>query len=127
MSPEKTQELFDRFPELYRGRSKPPTESLMCFGFECGGGWFNLLVGLSQRIDDLAKAAGLSGDDYPEAVQVKEKFGGLRFYTNGVPDAVNNAIDEACERSLSICEVCGRPGRQTGGGWIRTLCEDCEK
>ena len=125
MSPEKTQELFDRFPELYRGRSKPLTESLMRFGFDHGDGWFDLVAELSQQIDDLAKAARLSGDDYPEAVQVKEKFGGLRFYTEGVPDEIYAAINAAEAKSIETCEVCGRPGKQTNDGWIRTLCENC--
>lgn len=127
MSPDKTQELYDKFSELYRGRTKPATESLVRFGFACDDGWFDLIAGLSRRIDDLAKAAGLSGDDYPEAMQVKEKFGGLRFYIGAVSQEIHDAIDKACERSLSVCEVCGGSGKQAkSGSWIRTLCENCE-
>ncbi len=127
MSPEKTQELFDRFPKLYRGRTKPITASLMAFGFECGDGWFDLIAELSQKIDDIAKAAGVSDDDYPEAMQVKEKFGGLRFYIGTATDKVFAAIDEAEAKSVKTCETCGQPGRQVGGGWIVTICEACEK
>ena len=131
MSPEKTQELYSRFPELYRGRTKPITENLMPFGFECAGGWYDIIAELSQRIDDLAKAAGLSGDDYPMAAQVKEKYGGLRFYIdpcNGdVANEIFAAIDDAEARSVKICETCGKPGRLTGKGWIVTICEACEK
>ena len=140
MSPDKTQELYDKFPELYRGRTKLATESLICFGFACDDGWFDLIAGLSRRIDDLAKAAGLSGDDYPEAIQVKEKLGGLRFYTGGVPDAIRDAIDAAEAKSVETCEVCGRPGKVEqlayrvedilavgGRGRIRTLCDDCKE
>jgi len=127
MSPEKTKELFDRFQKLYRGREKPITASLMAFGFECGDGWFDLIVELSQKIDDISKAAGVSENDYPEAMQVKEKFGGLRFYIGAGSDEVFAAIDEAEAKSLKTCEACGRPGRQVGEVWIVTICEVCEK
>ena len=127
MSPEKTQELYDRFPDLYRGRTKPDTESLMCYGFECGNGWFDLIAELSHRIADIAKAAGLTSDAYPEATQVKEKYGGLRFYTETVSDAIQDAISEACERSFSVCEVCSRPGKTAKSRHrVRTLCENCK-
>jgi len=127
MSPEKTQELLDRFPKLYRGRAKPITENLMAFGFECSDGWFDIIAELSQKIDDIAKAADTPDDDWPEAFQVKEKFGGLRFYVGAATDEVFAAIDEAEARSVRTCETCGRPGRQTGAGWIVTICETCEK
>lgn len=127
MSPEKTKELCERFPELYRGRTKPLTASLMSFGFECADGWFGIISELSQRIDDLAKAAGLTGDGYPEAMQVKEKFGGLRFYVGPATDEIFAAIDAAEARSLKTCETCGQPGRQAGGWWIVTICEACER
>lgn len=126
MSPEKTKELCGRFPELYRGRAKPLTVNLMAFGFECGDGWFGIIAELSRRIDELAKAAGLSGDDYPEAMQVKEKFGTLRFYTGPATDEIFAAIDAAEAKSAKTCETCGEPGRQVGGGWIVTICEACE-
>lgn len=143
MSPEKTKKLFDRFPKLYCGKTKPITESLMMFGFECGDGWFDLIAELSQRIDDIAKATNMSDDDYPEAMQVKEKFGGLRFYIGPSTDEVFAAIDEAEAKSVKVCETCGKPGRQVNsklwpldsppgepismGGMIVTICEACEK
>ena len=55
--------------------------------------------------------------------QVKEKFGGLRFYA--VPWV--EAITEIEDRSLTICEDCGAPGEPRKGGWIRTLCDGCAK
>lgn len=65
---------------LYGGRKKPMTESLMCFGWECPDTWNDILSDLSFRLE------GLNVTYYPkyrtriEAVQVKEKFGSLRFY-----------------------------------------------
>lgn len=132
MNPENTETLFDEFPKLYRGRSRPDTESLICFGFECGNGWFKLIRDLSRKLTEIADSADLSGDAYPEAAQVKEKFGGLRFYlqprvSGDEDDAIDNAIDEAEKRSVSTCETCGKPGRSMSiRHWIRTLCEECE-
>lgn len=54
MTQEKTQQLFDAFPSLYRGRVKPIEESLMSFGYDCGSGWFDLICMLSQKIEDVA-------------------------------------------------------------------------
>jgi len=43
MNKELSKKLYDDFPELYRGKDRPLTESLMCFGFECRDGWFQTL------------------------------------------------------------------------------------
>ena len=57
--------------------------------------------------------------------QVKEKFGGLRFYVGAATPEVFDIIDE-CERlSYKTCELCGKPGKPREGGWIKTLCDDC--
>ena len=61
------------------------------------------------------------------AAQVKEKFGGLRFYTGPASDGIHSIISFAEALSYHICEVCGttvRVGR-TEDGWIFTCCEDC--
>jgi hypothetical protein len=56
--------------------------------------------------------------------QVKEKFGGLRFYVRGASREVYNRIEEAELQSLDTCEKCGEKGLQSswGGYWISTLC-----
>lgn len=117
--------LFKRFPELYRGKSESMQHNLMCFGFECCDGWFELLFELSSQIDGLAKEAGLTGEAYPKAAQVKEKFGGLRFYLDGGTDKMFDAIDKAEAASYSLCEVCGKPAERANiRGWVSTLCKE---
>jgi hypothetical protein len=59
------------------------------------------------------------------AVQVKEKFGGLRFYVSGGDEYVRGLITMAESFSFRTCEDCGIPGTQRTGGWIRTLCDGC--
>jgi len=112
--------LFNDFPDLYRGCNKPMTESLMCFGFECGNGWFQLIYDLSS---DLMRITRTKGYKTPVVVQVKEKFGGLRFYINGSQDEYQGRIMAAEELSFQTCEMCGRKGERRSGGWIQTLCD----
>jgi hypothetical protein len=122
VKPELQKALFDLAPDWFdRG---DPKHSLMCFGFECGDGWFFLLRDL---ITDLKTILGST----PFTVaQVKEKFGGLRFYTGGVPSAIYEQVEERIDAaealSLRTCEVCGRDGKTYNDGWSRTLCPECE-
>jgi len=62
---------------------------------------------------------------YPKAAQVKEKFGGLRFYMTYYVKELEKLISEAEEETYKICECCGEPGRERDGGWILTLCNKC--
>ena len=58
-------------------------------------------------------------------LQVKEKFGGLRFYTGPAPKGFHRLIEQAEAESYSICELCGRPGTADERYyWIVTLCEE---
>ncbi len=64
------------------------------------------------------------------ANQVKEKFGGLRFYVSGADDTVDGMILLAETLSYHICENCGVMDETvvcTGRGWIQTLCMKCRK
>jgi hypothetical protein len=55
--------------------------------------------------------------------QVKEKFGGLRFYYMNGDEFVHGAVALAERMSYTICEECGVAGKSRGGGWVRTLCD----
>ena len=116
-----TERLCTDFLELYRARTKRMTESPMCFGFECGDGWYRIIEQLSADIMRLAVQAGI---DVHEVRQVKEKFGGLRFYIDGGSQTIYDRIDEAAELLLRTCEVCGEQGSRRGRDWIQTLCEE---
>jgi hypothetical protein len=109
MNEKNTKKLFDRF-KFFKPK-RPMTEGLMCFGFACGDGWFDLIWKLCEDIEKL--------DPSPEfeVLQVKEKFGGLRFYPMGVAkEETWNRINEAENESYKICEVCGKPGALRKGG-----------
>lgn len=61
-----------------------------------------------------------------QITQIKEKFGGLRFYINGGDDSIYAYIGFAESLSYKICESCGTTHNvgQTKG-WIYTCCKKC--
>jgi ribosomal protein L37AE/L43A len=63
-----------------------------------------------------------------EVVQVKEKFGGLRFYVGFSTNEFMDLIDKCEERSYHICERCGKKGvLRENRRWILTLCDECNE
>ena len=121
MNAKNTAYLFGRYPVLYQGRKFPITQSLIPFGIETGEGWFRLIDQLSADITLLDEKNGTT----TIAVQVKEKYGGLRFYVESGSDAVYDLIDAAEHESLKTCETCGEPGELRGVGWVSTRCDAC--
>lgn len=143
MTPEKQQELFNRYPKIFRDSTKSPQETCMCWGCSCDDGWYWLLDRLCDCIqgylDHNAKDIQLVAD------QVKEKYGTLRFYfhweeNEGVErngDAkskeedwhmVEGMVWLAENQSAHICEKCGSfDGKLRTGGWWKTLCDSCQE
>ena len=58
--------------------------------------------------------------------QIKEKFGGLRFYYHGGDDQIHGMIRMAELWAGHSCEKCGDRGARRQGGWMRTLCDTHE-
>ena len=68
--------LVERFPDILRDHRGDPKQTCMAWGLCIGDGWYLLLNDLLVKLDDLTK-----GTKYQVvAHQIKEKFGGLRFY-----------------------------------------------
>jgi hypothetical protein len=115
------QKLYDRFPALYRQHSLPMQETCMCWGFDCDDGWFDLVWMLSLALEDETKQSGV----VIEAVQVKEKFAGLRFYMGGTTERAYALVRLAETMSVHTCEVCGKWGRMSRKGyWLKTVCKE---
>lgn len=58
-------------------------------------------------------------------VQLKEKFSGMRLYSNFASDELYNIIDKYEEISYRTCGVCGKPATKISKGWIYPYCDDC--
>ncbi len=118
------QKFYDKYPKIFVQRKLPMTETCMCWGIDCGDGWYWLIDNLCSSLQfDIDK----NNEPQLEAVQVKEKFGTLRFYTNGSTDKQDGMISLAEFMSSSICENCGEIGKTTTNkvGYIQTLCKKC--
>ena len=65
--------------------------------------------------------------NHVRVAEVKQKYGALRMSSDGAPAWYEDLLWEIEQVSFTVCEECGRAGRARGGGWIRTLCDECEK
>ena len=94
---------------------KPPIKNSNFF--DCDKGWYPIIKDL---IEDLIQ---LGWDK--QTCQVKEKFGGLRFYINEGSDEIYKRIVESENISYKTCETCGENGElRTDIGWYLTLCDN---
>jgi len=58
------------------------------------------------------------------AIQVKEKYGTLRFYYSGGDEWIDGVVSFAESLSAVTCEVCGSPGETIGEHWLETRCPE---
>jgi len=117
--------LCTTFPKMFVNRYKPMTETTMCWGFECGDGWFNIINQLCANIQHHIDWKNRNEEVVPQVTvdQVKEKFGSLRFYFTGGDEYIRGMATMAESMSGVTCEECGNPGSTVGRGWLTTLCE----
>ena len=94
-------------------------------GFAVGSGWYPILEKLCSNIQHHIDWKEKQGKPIPQVVveQIKEKFGGLRFYYQGGDDEISGMVRMAEAWADSCCEKCCAPGKRRDGGWIRTLCD----
>jgi hypothetical protein len=143
MKQELDKQLCERYPKIFVNRHADMMTTAMCWGFEHGDGWFNIIdqlcANIQHHIDyshknhmwDLQwnqehpKDQRSVRDIVPQVVatQVKEKFGTLRFYYDGGDDQIFGMACMAASMSAVTCEECGSPGKQRGSGWIYTACD----
>lgn len=118
-------ELEEKLFELGKDFIHPDPQlqrNLMAFGFECGDGWYDLLYKLISDIKDVEPPKNF------EIVQVKEKFGELRFYTYNSTEIIDQLIETAENDSVTICERCGADAMvQRIQGWYAAICDECRR
>jgi hypothetical protein len=158
MKRELDSQLCEKYPLIFKDRNADMRTTAMCWGLECGDGWYNIidvLCGLltsdyrqaKSRYDSIKDKVGQVANEWskkivtqeqideakakfdeetlkvPVAVQVKEKFGGLRFYVQAATDKHYQYISFAESMSYRTCEECGAPGKTYTDGWHTTLCD----
>ena len=107
MSPELDAHLCVKHPHIFADRQGDITFTAMCWGFRVGDGWYPLLDVLCE---ELQRDTAEKGAPQVVATQVKEKFGGLRFYVKSASERQRAMIDLAEALSFHLCEECGAPG-----------------
>lgn len=158
MRKELDEALCAKYPLIFKDRNADMRTTAMCWGLECGDGWYNIidiLCGLltsdyrqaqsryesikdlvdqprwegskdiitQEKIDEAKVRLDEEAAKVPVAVQVKEKFGGLRFYVQAATDKHYQYISFAESMSYRTCEECGNPGKTYTDGWHMTLCD----
>lgn len=78
----------------------------------------------AEEVEERRLAMVEAENTVPVASQIKEKFGGLRFYVNGATDKHWNYIHFAESMSYKICEECGKPGTYYPFGWHHVACDE---
>lgn len=128
MKQELQEKLFEKHPKIFEDRNLPATQSLMCFGIECGDGWYELIDTLCEQLQTLCDDENIDAEEpfQVKAFQVKEKWGGLRFYVNNGSSMMSEVISMAERMSRRVCYNCGSMDRVTfTKGWIVPLCHSC--
>ena len=124
------EQMETRFPKMFK-------ESYG--GFACGEGWWPILESLCANIQghidwrNETRSKLLKDNPYnhpiPDEVsqvtvrQIKEKFGGLRFYYDGGDDTVDGMVTMAESWASRSCEDCGSPATKQTSGWIKNVCD----
>lgn len=130
MNDENTKRIIAACPSIFDSmqdeRDKIGTAPFhpIAFGFECGDGWADLLVELCQKIQSRLDEMDPDVAKDIVALQVKEKYGTLRFYLSSYDDTIENYIDAAEKKSAETCEQCGKPGSLRGTVWLYSACDE---
>ena len=142
-------QLFDKYPKIFKRANLSDEDKTINLKITCRDGWYELIDDLCEqiqaRVNLVNKQKSLYLKKMPksivpiqsqglvcEADQVKEKFGGLRFYVKGGDDFIHGAISLAESFSYRICADCGskkttnnRTARWSGD-WRTARCNNCK-
>jgi len=142
-----SEEEFDKYmcelyPIMFKERNLPMNQTCMCWGFNIGRGWQWILANLCEQLEFINKETGIN----VVFEQIKEKFGGARFYFRteldescgikyaqyqekavfwrNIISLMINSAEESCDY---YCAGCGETKHDmiTIGGWVFDLCEKC--
>ena len=90
------------------------------YQFEVGDGWYSILYELILKIKFNDQS---NGKWVTKVTQLKEKWGGLRFYVTGTSKNNWQLIRDAEKESFNICEESGSKENvgTWNNGWVQTI------
>jgi hypothetical protein len=120
---EKYEEFEKRMEEKYPAMFSKPYG-----GFAVGEGWWPIIESLCANIQSHTDWWNKNRETRPVVeqvvvAQIKEKFGGLRFYYEGGDDKIRGMVRMAEAWADAVCEDCGTPATKKTTGWIRNVCD----
>ena len=135
--------LVAKHPKIFRDVGGDPMKTCMAWGIDCGVGWFDIIDCLCEELQNYCNRHNLVynsenneyiniAEDDPRyiqvvALQVKEKYGTLRFYASGSDDVTSAMIRLAEEMSARICETCGSSTKMSKmADRIIPICAKCD-
>jgi hypothetical protein len=83
-------------------------------GVAVGDGWYRLVMDLNQELTEKYPNYSIS--------QVKEKFGDLRYYTQGLDEEGEKMVSLAARDATKTCERCSRAGDLRYANFYEVLC-----
>ncbi len=130
---ERNKELIQKYPWL-KPRNPLTMENIDNFDYsytmldDMPDGWrktFGMLM--VEEIDKELKKLGDKRRDEYYIFDIKEKYGGLRWYDVGGTKEIDDIIDKYSTISEHVCIECGKPDVPllTRIGWIIPLCKEC--
>jgi hypothetical protein len=127
--PDTLDKLIEQYPIVFKHLDKTGYHNLP-------SGWYKIVDRLCSELSVILEEALEANPENPEeplfsVLQVKEKFGGLRFYymMNTKDDElyrrIQTAVDTAEDTSYSTCQITGNIGVLCkDGSHYMTLCEE---
>ena len=117
MKPELANKLFDTFPKIFK-------QSGMIGSIDCPDSWYTIISTACYLIQQECDRTG----SQVAAVQVKEKYGTLRFYTHNSSPFIDGVLDMAEEMTTLVCASCGTTKDLTPTeGYILYMCNRCQE
>ena len=123
------EEFIKKYDKQINYSDEAKRNPLAKYGISTDEGWMDIIEKCAEELVELS--------DRINFFQIKEKFGGLRFYTgidsydsdndSDLWKALNKITGKYERDSFSICEHCGAPGQLASDRhWRVTLCDSCE-
>lgn len=119
--------LCKKFPFLFSDRRASMQNTAMCWGFQCGNGWYKIIKEAAAKLEpliiDCLVKDPVNALYHPRASDIKEKYGTLRFYLSSGTDEMYAIVFAAEKKSTKVCEQCGQPGKMRGRNWYYVSCK----
>ncbi|MCT8974995.1 hypothetical protein N4T77_00130 [Clostridium sp. CX1] len=115
--------LKEKYPHI--NTSDHMWNELVNASIECGCGWYDLIIELVGKIEEIYKKKNISISEF-KIERIREKYGQLYFDAESRIKEVYIIISEYENKSNTVCDECGKVGKLCErNGWLETLCEKC--